>query len=202
VHGSSRVERPWNPTQKETNPVSKRSQSSPASLAAYSASTGDVNVVVETPRGSRNKYKFDEEEELYALSGVLPAGMGFPYDFGFIPSTRGEDGDPLDVLLLMDEPTFCGCLVPSRLIGVIEAEQSEDGETVRNDRLLAVAVKSVLYRNVETIGQLNANLLDEIEAFFDAYTRLREKAFTPLGRSGPEAATRLVKAGMRKAKAT
>jgi len=176
--------------------ANKRSQASPASVPAFSERTGDLNVVVETPRGSRNKYKFDEEQELYALSGVLPAGMGFPYDFGFIPSTRGEDGDPIDVLLLMDEPGFPGCLVPSRLVGVIEAEQSEEGETVRNDRLVAVAVKSVLYREVTSLGQLSANLLDEIEAFFESYTRLRGKQFRPLARSGPEKATDLVRQGL------
>jgi len=178
----------------------KRTLASPARLEAWSEG-GDLNVVVETPRGSRNKFKFDEELELYTLAGILPAGMGFPYDFGFIPSTLGEDGDPVDVLLLMDEPAFAGCLVPSRLIGVIEAEQSEDGATARNDRLLAVATKSVLYRDVKSITQLSASLLDEIESFFETYTRLRGKAFTPLGRSGPDTAKKLVDAGIQAAAA-
>src|SRR6185295_2715875 len=111
----------------------RRSLASPETLDAFDEVTGDLNVVVETPKGSRNKFKFDEEHGLYKLSGVLPAGMAFPYDFGFIPSTRGEDGDPVDVLLLMDEPAFAGCLVASRLIGVIEVEQTEKGETMRND---------------------------------------------------------------------
>ena len=173
-----------------------KSQASPESLEAFDESTGDLNVVIETPKGSRNKFKFDEEQRLYKLSGVLPAGMAFPYDFGFIPSTKGEDGDPVDVLLLMDEPAFPGCLVAARLIGVIEIEQTEEGKTFRNDRLPAVAVESVLHRDVVSITQLSANLLDEIEAFFDAYGRLRDKEIKPLSRSGPETARKLVKEAM------
>src|SRR5919202_2577365 len=113
-----------------------------AHLEPFDAASGEVNVIIETPKGSRNKFKYDEQRGLFKLSGVLPAGAVFPFDFGFVPSTRGEDGDPLDVLVLMDEPAFAGCLVPSRLIGVIEAEQTEEGTTERNDRLIAVAANS------------------------------------------------------------
>jgi inorganic pyrophosphatase len=80
-------------------------------------------VIIETPKGSRNKYAFDPEQKIFKLKTVLPSGMAFPYDFGFLPSTRGDDGDPLDVLVLMDEPAFPGCLLKCRLIGVIEGEQ-------------------------------------------------------------------------------
>ncbi len=105
-----------------------------ARLAAFVESSHDLNVIIETPKGSRNKFKYDEEFGLFRLSGLLPVGAVFPFDFGFVPSTAGEDGDPLDVLLLMDEPAFAGCLVTSRLIGVIEAEQTEEGKAERNDR--------------------------------------------------------------------
>src|SRR5690348_7042755 len=94
-----------------------------AELAPYDEKAKVWRVVIETPKGSHNKYNFDEELGLFVLGGVLPEGMSFPYDFGFLPGTLGEDGDPLDVLLLMDQPAFSGCVVPSRLIGVIEAEQ-------------------------------------------------------------------------------
>src|SRR5437764_15464112 len=93
-------------------------------LATFAAK-GVVHVIVDTPKGSRNKFKYDEELGLFKLSGVLPAGAVFPFDFGFVPATLGGDGDALDVLLLMDEPAFVGCLVEVRLIGVIEAEQTE-----------------------------------------------------------------------------
>src|SRR5918993_2443763 len=115
----------------------------------------ELNVVIETPKGSRNKYEYDEKLGLFKLGGVLPAGASFPFDFGFIPSTLGGDGDPLDVLVLMDEPAFAGCLVITRLIGVVEAEQTErDGETTRNDRLVGVAAESRLLGRVRTLEAL------------------------------------------------
>ena len=107
-------------------------------LPAVDPETGRLNVVIDTPKGCRNKYKFDERNGLWRLSKMLPQGMSFPCDFGFIPSTRGEDGDPIDVLVFMDEPAFLGAIVPAQLIGVLEAEQTEDGKTIRNDRLVAV----------------------------------------------------------------
>src|SRR4051794_16686563 len=109
-------------------------------LSAWDADEGGVNVVIETPKGSRNKFAYDPASRLFELKKVLPRGIAFPFDFGFIPSTLAEDGDPLDVLVLMDEPAFPGCKVRCRLVGVIEAEQTEKGKkTLRNDRLIAVA---------------------------------------------------------------
>src|ERR671932_1198574 len=91
----------------------------------FDADSGELQVLIETPKGSRNKFKFDEQLGRFRLSGVLPMGAVFPFDFGFVPATLAEDGDPLDVLVLMDEPAFPGCLIPSRLLGAIEAEQTE-----------------------------------------------------------------------------
>ena len=87
-------------------------------------------VVIETPKGSPNKLAFEPRYGTFVLKGVLPAGAVFPFDFGFVPSTRAEDGDPLDVLVLMDAPVFPGCIVPSRLVGVIGSRadrRREDG---------------------------------------------------------------------------
>lgn len=81
-----------------------------------------LRVVIETPKGSRNKFAFDVDEHIFELKKVLPSGMAFPYDFGFVPSTRADDGDPVDVLVLMDEPAFSGCVLTCRPIGVIEGE--------------------------------------------------------------------------------
>ena len=103
---------------------------------------GKLNVVVETPKGSRSKLAWNDEYRMFELKGVLPAGAVFPFDFGFLPSTVGGDGDPLDLLVLMDDATYPGVLVPCRLLGVIEAEQTEEGKTERNDRLIAVAANS------------------------------------------------------------
>ena len=159
----------------------------------------ELNVVIETPKGSRNKYNYDEKLRLFKLGGVLPSGASFPFDFGFVPSTVGGDGDPLDVLVLMDEPAFTGCLVRVRLVGVIEAEQTErDGETTRNDRLIGVAADSRLHKGVRTLEALGAALLDEIEHFFVSYNDFKGKRFKPLGRFGPKKASELVEEGMRK----
>jgi inorganic pyrophosphatase len=159
---------------------------------------GELNVIVETPKGSRNKYNYDEKTGLFRLGGVLTSGASFPFDFGFVPSTLGGDGDPLDVLVLMDEPAFAGCLVRTRLVGVVEAEQTErDGETTRNDRLIGVAADSRLLGRVRTLEALGPELLEEIEHFFVSYNQIKGKEFRPLGRFGPRKALALVEEGVR-----
>jgi inorganic pyrophosphatase len=164
-------------------------------LDAYDQETGALNVIVETPQGSRNKYAYDPKQRVFKVKGLLPKGMAFPYDFGFIPSTLGEDGDPLDVLLLMEVPAPEGFLVPARLIGVIEAEQSEDGKKERNDRLLAVSVESHCHAKHHSIDDLSEEFLSEIEHFFISYNELHGKKFKPIGRHGPERAQKLVTEG-------
>ena len=107
-------------------------------LKPFDRKSGNLNVVIDTPKGSRNKYAFDTERKIFQLKRVLPVGMAFPYDFGFIPSTKADDGDPVDVLVLMDEPAFPGCLLKCRVIGVIEGEQGKKKQKERNDRIIAV----------------------------------------------------------------
>lgn len=168
-----------------------------ASLPPFDEARGDANVVIETPKGCRNKYAFDSGLNLFELKGVLPAGAVFPFDFGFVPSTKAADGDPIDVLLLMDEPAYPGCLVKSRLIGVIEAYQTErNGKRQRNDRLIAVAAKSTEHNSITTLKDLSKETLDEIEHFFASYNAARGKRFKPIARKGPRQAVKLVKAAM------
>src|SRR5579864_9696384 len=100
------------------------------------AQKGVCRAIIETPKGCRNKFDYDPETGLFMLGGLLPEGMMFPFDFGFLPSTLGEDGDPLDILVLMDAPAHVGCLMDVRIIGIIKAEQTEGGKTESNDRLL------------------------------------------------------------------
>lgn len=165
-------------------------------LPAFDSETGDLNVIIETPKGSRTKIGFDENIGLFRLKMALPEGSSFPFDFGYIPSTLGEDGDPVDVLVLMDAPVFTGCLVGARLIGVIEAEQTEDGETVRNDRLLAIATKTHTHQDVNSMDDLRPRLVEEIEQFFENYNRFRGSKFKAVGRGGPECARKLVERGV------
>lgn len=126
----------------------------------------------------------------------MPEGSTFPYDFGFIPSTVG-DGDPLDVLVLLDSPAPVGCVLTVRLIGVIEARQRENaGEWIRNDRLLAVATHAHTHAHVKDLADLRPHIVDEIEAFFSNYNAQKGKSFKPLDRAGPKKACKLVDHGI------
>ena len=169
-------------------------------LPPFDPKSGTLNVVIDTPKGCRSKFAYDMKRKAYMLKSVLPQGLLFPFDFGSIPGTVGEDGDPLDALVLMDEPAFCGCLIESRLVGVIEAEQSEDGKTERNDRLIAVAAKSPTHAEVKSLSDLSPTLIKEIEHFFISYNQERGKKFRPIGRFGPKRAEQLVKKQKRRTK--
>jgi inorganic pyrophosphatase len=161
-------------------------------MQTFCADGETLNVVIETPRGSRNKFSFDPERAAFRLKSVLPAGASFPYDFGFLPDTMAADGDPLDVLVLMDESAFPGCIVPARLIGVIEAKQTERGKSRRNDRLVAVATDAHDYQDIHTLRDVNANLLKELEHFFISYNEMRGKQFKLIGTRGPKHAKKLI----------
>lgn len=159
-----------------------------------------IQVIIETPKGSRNKYSFDPKQKVFQLKKVLPAGMAFPYDFGFIPSTLAEDGDPVDVLVLMDEPAFPGCLLKCRLIGIIEGEQFDKKNTRRNDRIVAVEQANHSYAFVRHLDDLGKKFVNELEEFFVNYHELTGKQFRVLDVRGPGEARRRIKDGMKAAK--
>jgi inorganic pyrophosphatase len=168
-------------------------------LEAVDQKTGSLNIVIETSRGARTKLAYDEQRGTFVVKKLLPQGMSFPFDFGFIPSTVGGDGDPLDVLLLMDEPVPPGAVVPARLVGVIEALQTEkDGKAERNDRLIAVAEASELFADVKKLSDLPNPVASQIEHFFISYNEQAGKRFEPKGRHGPVKAERLVTEGRKK----
>ena len=152
-----------------------------------------LQVIIETPAHSRNKFAYDPDQGIFALKKVLPAGMVFPYDFGFLPRTIAPDGDPIDVLLLMDEPAYPGCAVRARLIGVIEGEQLDGKKKVRNDRLVAVAEANHQYANIRKLGDLPAQWIKELQNFFVNYHRLEGKEYRLLGCKGADAAFTLIK---------
>src|SRR5437016_9087784 len=153
--------------------------------------------IIETPKGFRNKCDYDPDSGLFMLGGLLPEGMMFPFDFGFIPSTLGEDGDPLDILVLMDAPAHVGCLIEVRIIGIINAEQTEDGKTESNDRLLGVAIHSYDHQNLESIADISNTLLSQLEEFFISYNKQRGKKFKVTGTGGPKKALKILKAGIK-----
>jgi inorganic pyrophosphatase len=165
----------------------------PTQLKPIDKKDGLLQVIVETPKGSRNKFAFDPQQEIFALKKVLPAGMTFPYDFGFLPKTLAPDGDPIDVLLLMDEPAFPGIAVRARLIGIIEGEQLDGKKRIRNDRLVAVAEANHMYGNIKKLKDLPNKFLRELQDFFVNYHNLEGKKYKLLGCRGAEAAMTLIK---------
>jgi inorganic pyrophosphatase len=155
---------------------------------------GRLQAVIESPQGSQNKLKYLPDAQVFIVDHSLPAGLHFPFDFGFIPSTLAEDGDPLDILILMDAPAYPGCLVTVRLLGVIEAEQTDPrNPTVRNDRLIGLAEGSSERGDLTSLKDLGAGLLDQIEAFFATYNRLRGRTFSVLARRGVPTARKLIR---------
>ena len=160
---------------------------------------GNVTAIVETTKGSRTKLDYDSKHQCFVVSKVLPEGMSFPFDYGFIPSTKGGDGDPLDVILLLDESVPSGTVVPARLIGVIEAIQTDhEGEEEENDRLLAVGASSMLYEKVRKLSDLPTAVIEQIEEFFVNYNRLEGKSFVAKDHRGQKRALHCVRRGKRR----
>jgi inorganic pyrophosphatase len=155
---------------------------------------GKYDVVIETPKGSRNKFDYEPEHQLFRLGKQLPAGAVFPYDFGFIPRTLGEDGDPLDVIVLLDSPTFPGCLVKVRIVAVIEAEQSsKDRGMISNPRFIGIATKSVEHRDIRHASDLPPTIIDDIAHFFVAYNEGTGKEFRIIGQGGRRKANEMIR---------
>lgn len=153
---------------------------------------GTCRAIIETPAGCRSKFDYDDESGLFELAGVLPAGMAFPLAFGFVPSTLAEDGDPVDVFVIADEDLPVGCLVTVRLLGVIEAEQTEGGNTCRNDRLIGRVAKSRAYADVHDLAALGQSFVDELVRFFVAMNDLKGNRFEVRAIGDAERASALI----------
>jgi inorganic pyrophosphatase len=153
-----------------------------------------ITVMVESPKGYNQKFDYDEKSKRFKLSKLLPAGLVFPFDFGMIPGTKGEDGDPLDIIVLSENPTFPGCLVDCRIIGALKAEQTErDGETMRNDRFIGVSEVSRVFAAATSLDDVPEKTIDEIEAFFINYNQQAGKQFKVLKRLSAKKAAELLK---------
>lgn len=157
-----------------------------------------VRAIIETPAGSRIKYDYDRDSGLFALRGVLPAGMAFPLAFGFVPDTIADDGDPVDILVLADDALPVGCLAVVTLIGVIEACQTErDGRTNRNDRLIGRLTASRMHADVHDLDCLGSAIVGELTRFFETYNDLKGKHFEVKAISDPVRACTLIEAATR-----
>jgi inorganic pyrophosphatase len=147
------------------------------------------HVVVESPRGAGVKLKYDEQLHAMSVSRPLPLGLVYPYDWGFIPSTRGGDGDPIDTLVLWDVSTFPGVVLCCRAIGIIRVEQNRSPERsqerIRNDRVLALPVESRRERELISGKPIPDRVRDEIANFLIAATTLEGKEATILRWDGP-----------------
>lgn len=163
-------------------------------LPAFNDDQKSVNVIIETSKGGPVKYSYRPEAGLFHAKRLLPPGMVFPFNFGFIPSTLGEDGDPVDVLMLYDLPLVCGCLVKAALIAVVNAEQTEQGKTFRNDRLVGSILDEESPAEFLQV-ELDDRRVAEIQFFFATYNRFSGKEFRVLGTGGPEEASRIVHEG-------
>jgi len=147
---------------------------------------GDVfHVVVESPRGSQLKLKFDEHLKAMSISRPLPLGVVLPYDWGFIPSTQGEDGDPVDAMLLWDVASYPGLVVPCRALGVLQIEQNrknhDRSERIRNDRVMALPVDTRREQSIDAVDAVPVRIREELEHFAIAATALEGKDVRVLG---------------------
>lgn len=137
-----------------------------------------VTAMIECPKGFNQKFDFDPEAQRFKLSKILPAGLVFPFDFGMIPGTKGEDGDPLDIIVVSESATFPGCLIECRIVGALRAEQTErDGRTMRNDRFIGVPAVSQLFSEIQTLEELPEAILNQMEHFFKNYNEQAGKLF-------------------------
>ena len=154
--------------------------SSIAKLSPFHEKSDFVNVIVDTPKGAPYKLKFEEGTGIFRVHKALPLGFAFPFNFGFLPSTRAGDGDPLDVLLLTDYVMPVGSVVLAQLISVLQAEQIEDKKKGRNDRLIAIPVELALRKPMQPIVEFNSVLKMAIVDFFVKYNELQGKTCRPL----------------------
>ena len=131
----------------------------------------EINVVVEIPEKSRNKYEYDKSLDIFRLDRALHSAIHYPGDYGFAPQTLALDGDPLDVLVLVIEPTFTGCLVVARPIGLLE--MVDDGK--QDDKILAVPVGEPAFEEIHNFSQVFPHTLRKIRHFFETYKALEGK---------------------------
>lgn len=158
--------------------------------------TQTITVMIESPKGFKQKFDYDEKENRFRLNKILPAGLAFPFDFGMIPGTKGEDGDPLDIIVIDEQGTFPGCLIDCRIIGAFQAEQTErDGRQMRNDRLVGVPNVSQLFSEVNTLTDLPDALLNQLEHFFKNYNEQAGKQFRITARLDALQALKLIEDG-------
>src|SRR4051812_10683037 len=162
-------------------------------LPAYRAD-GSLNVMVESPKGSAVKFKYDASLDLIVLSRPLPSGLVYPHDWGFVPSTSASDRDPLDALIVWEASSYPGVIIPCRSIGVLEIEQANarSRERERNDRIVMLPVNAPRCADLHTVFDLTDRWRAELELFFVSAVAFEAKDLRVLGWSGPADANQLI----------
>ena len=158
------------------------------SLIPAQPEAGILNVLIEIPGGSKNKYEFDKDMNSFALDRVLFASVKYPFDYGFVPNTLADDGDPLDGMVMMDEPTFPGCVIAARPIGMLLMIDGGD----RDEKILCVPAEDPRYNEVKSLKDVSPHRLDEIAEFFRTYKNLEKKVTEIQGWKDVDAVTPLV----------
>jgi inorganic pyrophosphatase len=156
------------------------------------AKDGTCMAVIESIKGRRSKYIYDHKSKTFELKGLLPEGMSFPLDYGFVPSTLAEDGDAVDIVVLADEPAFAGAVLKVRVIGVVEAEQEKGKKSVRNDRIVGVCMLSRLHESITAIEDLGEAFLTNLQQFWVNYNDLKGRTFEVLALGDAKRACELI----------
>jgi inorganic pyrophosphatase len=148
-----------------------------------------IDVMIEIPKGSRNKYEYDKEKQAFRLDRMLFSAVHYPADYGFITETLGGDGDPLDALVLIWEPTFPGCLITSRPVGLFRMVDEKGPD----EKILCVPINDPMWNQITELDQMPHHLMKEIEHFFDVYKELEKKKTAVEGWEDREAALRIIR---------
>ena len=152
------------------------------------------NVVIEIPKGSRNKYEYDEELDIIKLDRVYTSAMSLPYDYGFIPETRSEDGDHLDVVLILDTQIYPGILVEARPIGLLKMVDSGEAD----EKIIAVPTKDIRLKHIQSLDDLSAHFKQEVQHYFENYKTLENKVVEITGWGDKDAAIEVLKKSLEK----
>jgi len=175
-------------------PLRQRKKAGPSTPAKPGRDTVTINVLIEIPKGSRNKYEYDKKRKLIKFDRMLFSAMHYPSDYGFVPETLAEDGDPLDALVLVWESTFPGCLIEAKPVGLFRM-WDENGP---DEKLLCVPVYDPLWNHIENLGDVPPHLLKEIEHFFTVYKDLEDKKTGVEGWEDRDSALRAVRESVKR----
>jgi inorganic pyrophosphatase len=147
-----------------------------------------VRAIIEIPKNSVNKYEYDGDLEMFRLDRALYSPMHYPGDYGFIPGTLADDGDPLDILVLVDEASFTGCLMEARPVGVLRMKDGAESD----EKILAIPTRNPRFENIHTMDQVFPHVRREIEHFFSIYKELQGAQMKMEGWGGPREARKVI----------